>query len=98
MKKLILFACISLAGFSTNVFLFPVFSAEKIAKIEKAEKKEKVEKTYVAAAMGHSKDYHRPSCKLVGAIKPSNMVIFATQKSAEKHDFKPCKICKPSNK
>ena len=95
MKRIFFFTSIVLIGLSANVFLSPAFSSDKAAKTEKAEKKEKIEKTYIASAMGHPKDYHRASCKLVGVIKPSNMVIFGTKKNAEQHGYKPCKICKP---
>ena len=94
MGKIIFFTSIVLIGLSANGFISPAFSAEK-TKTEKVEKKEQTEKTYVASAMGHPKDYHRASCKLVGVIKPSNMVIFGTKKNAEQHGYKPCKICKP---
>lgn len=68
-----------------------VFAAETAAEpVKKVQKKEMV---YVASKGGDK--YHKPSCAIVGNIKPENKITFKSKAAAEKAGYKPCGICKP---
>ncbi len=83
MKKIIFGLMVIIAALSCDIFYFSAVCAEK------------QERTYIASM--HSNQYHRPSCKLVGKIKPQELIIFSSQASARKHGYVPCKLCDPMN-
>ncbi|HIJ52626.1 MAG TPA: hypothetical protein HPP66_05670 [Planctomycetes bacterium] len=50
---------------------------------------------YKYVASKNSKVFHKPDCRWVKRIKPSNLVTYSTRAKATEAGKRPCKTCKP---
>jgi methylphosphotriester-DNA--protein-cysteine methyltransferase len=66
----------------------PTYSVSKAITVDAAYKGK-----YVASI--HSNVYHKATCRYVKKIKRYNKIYFKTKKSAKKHHYRPCKVCRP---
>jgi len=66
----------------------PTYSVSKTITVDAAYKGR-----YVASI--HSHVYHKVTCRYVKKIKRKNRIYFKTKKSARKHGYRPCKVCRP---
>ena len=45
-----------------------------------------------------SNKYHLPTCKWAQKIKRENLVVFHSPEEAEKAGYRPCRVCRPTER